>query len=112
MTNSTSFLDHVYVGCTQRECKPNEAVVEQYTKNVRITHFQLEQQKISGVEKSLRRKMQRGPTAWRDMLENVSSGTVNWQIREFGNYIKFQIFAWMIISSSRKNSKQMENVRS
>ena len=28
----TSFLDHVYLGCTQRECKPNEAVIEQYTK--------------------------------------------------------------------------------
>ena len=24
----TSFLDHVYLGCTQRECKPNETIVE------------------------------------------------------------------------------------
>ena len=23
-----SFLDHVYVGCTQRECKPNESIIE------------------------------------------------------------------------------------
>ena len=22
----TSFLDHVYLGCTQRECKPNEKI--------------------------------------------------------------------------------------
>ena len=28
----TSLLDHVYMGCTQRECKPNETIVEQYTK--------------------------------------------------------------------------------
>ena len=28
----TSFLDHVYLGCTQRERKPNEAIIEQYTK--------------------------------------------------------------------------------
>ena len=28
----TSFLDHVYVGCTQRQCKPNETVIEQYKK--------------------------------------------------------------------------------
>ena len=27
-----SFLDHVYLGCTQRECKPNETIIEQYTK--------------------------------------------------------------------------------
>ena len=27
----TSFLDHVYLGCTQRECEPNEIIIEQYT---------------------------------------------------------------------------------
>ena len=27
----TAFLDNVYLGCTQRECKPNENVVCQYT---------------------------------------------------------------------------------
>ena len=26
----TSFLDHMYLGCTQRECKPNEIIVEQH----------------------------------------------------------------------------------
>ena len=26
----TSFLDHVYLGCTQCECKPNEIIIEQY----------------------------------------------------------------------------------
>ena len=26
----TSFLDHVYVGCAQRECKPNEFIFEKY----------------------------------------------------------------------------------
>ena len=28
----TSFLDHVYLGCPQRECKPNEIIIEEYTK--------------------------------------------------------------------------------
>ena len=28
----TSYLDHVYSGCSQRECTPNEIVVEEYTK--------------------------------------------------------------------------------
>ena len=27
----TSFLDHVYLGSTQRECKPNETIIEQHT---------------------------------------------------------------------------------
>ena len=28
----TSFLDHVYLGCTQRECKPNEKIIGQHNK--------------------------------------------------------------------------------
>ena len=28
----TSFFDHVYLGCTQRECKPNETIIEKYKK--------------------------------------------------------------------------------
>ena len=24
-----SFLDHVHLGCTQRECKPNERIIEE-----------------------------------------------------------------------------------
>ena len=28
----TSFLDHVCLGCTQRECTPNEAIIELHTK--------------------------------------------------------------------------------
>ena len=28
----TLFVDHVYSGCTQWECKPNEKIIEQYNK--------------------------------------------------------------------------------
>ena len=28
----TSFLDHVYLGCTQRECKPKEIIIDEYRK--------------------------------------------------------------------------------
>ena len=33
------FFDHVYLGCTQRECKSNETIVEAHEKKVRITNF-------------------------------------------------------------------------
>ena len=26
---ATSFLDQVYLGCTQRECKPDDTIIEQ-----------------------------------------------------------------------------------
>ena len=47
----TSFLDHVYLGCTQRECKPNETIMEQYKKmfESRISAWATE--KIPGWEK-------------------------------------------------------------
>ena len=32
LTNAHPFLDHVYLGCTQRECKPNEIMVDEYRK--------------------------------------------------------------------------------
>ena len=32
MEEPTSFLDHVYLGCTQRACKPNEKIIGQYNK--------------------------------------------------------------------------------
>ena len=28
----TSFLDHVYLGCSQRECKSNETIIEEFSK--------------------------------------------------------------------------------
>ena len=31
LTKPTSFGDHVYLGCTQRECKPNAMIIEEYT---------------------------------------------------------------------------------
>ena len=35
----TSFLDHVNLGCTQRECKPNEIIIDENRKSVRIPNF-------------------------------------------------------------------------
>ena len=28
----TSFLDHVYLGCAHRQCKPNETIIEEFSK--------------------------------------------------------------------------------
>ena len=32
LEEATSFLDHIYLGCTQCECKPNELIIEEDTK--------------------------------------------------------------------------------
>ena len=41
----TSFLDHVYLGCTQRECKPNELIINWRTEKWSNHEFLLEHRK-------------------------------------------------------------------
>ena len=45
----------------------------------------------------------------RDMLKNVSSSIVNWQIEKWSNCIKLRVLVSMITNSSRRNSNQLEN---
>ena len=70
--------------------------------------FLLEQLKNYRGGKSLTQKQWRGPTTGKDMLENALSDTVNWQTRKWSSLTMFQVLAWMMINSSRKNSKQLE----
>ena len=35
----TSFLDHVYLGCTQRQCEISKDIVDQFQNHVRIANF-------------------------------------------------------------------------
>ena len=86
----TTCLDHVYLRCTQREWKPNETIIEQYTK--------MFESRIFG-----------GPMIWKDMLKNALSNIVNWQTRKWSNCSKFQVLPWIIINSSRKNSNLLQN---
>ena len=47
----TSFLDHVYLGCTQRECKPNEIIIEDFSKMFESQIFAGATEKLPGWEK-------------------------------------------------------------
>ena len=51
----TSFLDHVYLGCTQRECKPNETIIEQYENMFESRIFCWSNRKIDGMENFTRK---------------------------------------------------------
>ena len=42
----TTFLDHVYLGCTQRECKPNEKIIGRQ-QDVRVPYFFWRNRKIT-----------------------------------------------------------------
>ena len=64
----TSFLDHENLGCTQRECKPNETIIEQYTKMFESRNTAGVTEKLPGSD-NLEHKQWRGPTTWKDMLK-------------------------------------------
>ena len=51
-----SFLDHVYLGCTQRECKPNEDIFDEFRREGSNYVFLLEQLKNYRGGKSLTQK--------------------------------------------------------
>ena len=76
----TSYFDHVYYGCTQCECKPNEIIIEEYRKNIRRCsnhEFLQEQPKNYLGEKSLTQKQSCGHTIWKDMLKNALRDTLS-----------------------------------
>ena len=92
----TSFLD-------QRECKPNEIFAKECTKMFESRISAGATEKLPGWEKP------HPPTVWKDMLKNASNDTVNQKTRRWSNCTKFQVLAWMIINSNRKNLNQSVN---
>ena len=79
--DTTSFLDNVHLGCTQRECKPIETIVEQY-KNMLESRFLLKQMENYWDVKSRMYKQKRGLVTWKDMLKKMLNDTANWQTRK------------------------------
>ena len=99
----TSFLDHVYLGCTQRECKPNETIIEQKTKMFESRISAGATEKLPGRDGCV--VLRHGRTC----SKNVLNDTSKWQTRKWSNCAKFQALAWMIMNSSRKISNQLES---
>ena len=104
---STYFFGHVYLGCTQRECKPNETTVEQYAKMFESRISAGATEKIPGWQKPHAQT-----EAWSNDMEGLLkialSDTVNWQTRKWSNFTKFYIVVWMITNSNRRNSNLLE----
>ena len=63
---TTQFLDHVYLGCTQRESKPNETIIETHTKMF-DSHTSAGATENYQGGKNPTPKPQRRPATWRDM---------------------------------------------
>ena len=105
-----SFFDHVCLGSTQRECKPN------------VNHL------LRNTQKMFESRISAGATekmlGWKKLTQKHVDGkndthkqwhwkdTVNWRTRKLSNCTKFQAPAWMTINSRKRNLNLWRIVRS
>ena len=96
----TSFLDHVYLGCTQRQCEISNNTADNYR-----TMFE---SRISAGEWRIYHTLTNfvslhGLMIWRVMPRNECNDFVSWQTRRFNNSTKYLLHALMTIISEKKN---------
>ena len=88
----TSFLDHVYLGCTQRGCKPNEKIIGQHDKMFESRVSAGATEKLPGWDK-LRAKT----SAW--------NGIANWQTNKTEQLYKVSHPGWTITKPKGRTGK-------
>ena len=104
----TSYLDHGYLRCTQRECKPHETIIEQKMKMFESRFSLGATEKLPGWENPHAKTVAWSYDVEKHAQKCVERHIANWQTNKWSNDTKFQALAWMIINSSRKNSNQLE----
>ena len=91
----TSFLDHVYYGCTQRGCQISKDIVANY-------RDMFESRISAGAKENYRPELQRNlmqkpyllvPMTWKVTRRNVWKDIANLQIKRLNNYTKSQHLA-------------------
>ena len=100
----TSFLDHVYLGCTQRQCEVSQDIVDNYR-----TMFE---SRISAGGKLPFPQNIRISSWSYDMVvmqRSVWNDIVSWRTRRHSNSTKYLLHASMTTTSKRKKQNLLEN---
>ena len=74
--------------------------------SVWVPYFCRSNREITRMGQTSRKKLQRGPTIWKDMLENALNGIANWQTRRQSNYTTFPVLVWTI---TKFKKEELEN---
>ena len=83
---TTSFLDHVYLDCTQRQCEISKKYCGQLQNHFRIVNFRGEEQRKYHSFKIF--VFLHGLMTWRVMQRSVWNDIVSWQTRRLNNPTK------------------------
>ena len=97
----TSFLDHVYLRCTQRQCEIIKDIVDNYRTMFESRTSAGGTEKLQGSE--IFSVFLRGPTIWRGMPIIVWNDIVSWQTGQLNNSTKYQLHALTTITSKKKD---------
>ena len=97
----TSFLDHVYLGCTQRRCEISKKILLTITEPILNHEFPRGELKNYHVRKIF--VFFRGHMTWKVMPRNVWSDIVSWRTKRPNNFSKYQLHASMTTTLKRKN---------
>ena len=108
LVEPTSFLDHVYLGCTQRDCNPNENIFIEYRETFESRISAGATEKLPGWEEPHAETV-----ALSYDMEGHSQKCVERHCelakKRQSNCTKFQIPAWVIIPSRKRSLNQWEN---
>ena len=94
-----SFLDHVYLGCTQRQCEISKDIVD----NCR-TMFE------SRIHTREIFVFLQGPSIWKVMPRNVWNDIVSWQTRRLNNSTKYPLHASMTYHFTEHELKSVRDL--
>ena len=72
----TSFLDHVYLGCTQRECKTSKDIVDNY-RDLFESRMSAGGKENCFVQKNPKQTFHLGPMIWKVMRRNAWKDIAN-----------------------------------
>ena len=107
LVDATSFLDHVYLECTQCKCKLNKSIVDKDRK--------MFEQRISvgATEKAPGWEISHENRHWvlrhgRSCEENALNGIANWRLKQLSNYVRPLLHGLTTITSKRKKWKRCE----
>ena len=92
----TSFFDHVYQGCTQRQCEISKDIVP-------CLNPEFPQGELNNYHSRKIWVFLRGLMIWKVMPRNVWKDIVSQQTRRLNNSTKYQLHALMTIISQKKN---------
>ena len=103
----TSFLQHVYLGFTQRECKPNESIIDEYRKSS-SRGSPRQQLKRYLVGRNLTRTRSLGLVTWKVMRRNDWNDITKWSIKQLSNYFRSLSH---VLRTMNSNKEALETMR-